>query len=295
MIIKVDSRERELLTQIKNLILFIPAYKELTFVTESLPIGDIIIEDKNGKEKLVIERKCLSDLLSSIKDGRYEEQSYRLNGLNHPNHNIYYIVEGDVNRTNNRFKDNGMEKMTLYSAMFSLSYYKGFSVMRTFTIEETALFICNTANKLKKTDKLPFYSKCKKVEKVLDDSDEDNSSQTVEPSQSMEQLPIEDMLQSVEQLHPVDQDYVSVIKKVKKENITQDNIGEIMLSQIPGVSSVTAIAIMKKFKTIANLFKEVESNSECLQNISYENAKGQTRKITKTSVSNILSFLFRKI
>jgi len=300
MIIKVDSRERELLTQIKNLILFIPAYKELTFVTESLPIGDIIIEDKSGKEKLVIERKCLSDLLSSIKDGRYEEQSYRLNGLNHPNHNIYYIVEGDVNRTNNRFKDNGMEKMTLYSAMFSLSYYKGFSVMRTFTIEETALFICNTANKLKKTDKLPFYSKKGHdfAEKPVDD---DTSSQTVEPSSSVDQLLIEEplhpvvQLQSVEQLQSVDQDYVSVIKKVKKENITQDNIGEIMLSQIPGVSSVTAIAIMKKFKTIANLFKEVELNSECLQNISYENAKGQTRKITKTSVSNILSFLFRKI
>ena len=302
MIIKVDSREQELLTQIKNLILFIPAYKELKFVVESLPIGDIIIEDKDGNEKLVIERKCLSDLLASIKDGRYEEQSYRLNGLNHPNHNIYYIVEGDVAR-GNRFKDNsGMEKMTLYSAMFSLSYYKGFSVMRTFTIEETALFICNTANKLKKTtDKLPFYKNCKKVEKVLDDNDEDNSSQTVEPSQSMEQLLIEDptqsvdQLQSVVQLQSVDQDYVSVIKKVKKENITQDNIGEIMLSQVPGVSAVTAIAIMKKFKTIATLFKEVEANPDCLQNITYTNAKGQSRKITKTSVTNILSFLFRKL
>ena len=41
------------------------------------------------------------------------------------------------------------------------------------------------------------------------------------------------------------------IKKVKKENITEDNIGEIMLCQIPGISSVTSLAIMEKFKTIS--------------------------------------------
>ena len=40
------------------------------------------------EEKLVIERKSINDLLSSIKDGRYAEQSYRLNGLPNHNHNI---------------------------------------------------------------------------------------------------------------------------------------------------------------------------------------------------------------
>ena len=96
---------------------------------------------------------------ASIKDGRYEEQSYRLNGLNHPNHNIIYLIEGDINRFN-RFKDNKLEKLTLYASIFSLYYYKGFSVIRSFSIEESAIFICNTANKLRKGEsenKQPYY------------------------------------------------------------------------------------------------------------------------------------------
>ena len=107
MIIKVDNREQDLLKQIQNLVLFIPAFKQLKVETAALPLGDIIILD-DTEEKLIIERKCLTDLLASIKDGRYEEQSYRLNGLNHHNHNIYYLIEGDVNKSN-RFKDNNIE------------------------------------------------------------------------------------------------------------------------------------------------------------------------------------------
>ena len=34
--------------------------------------------------------------------------------------------------------------------MFSLNYYKGFSVFRSFCLEETALIICNMAYKLEK-------------------------------------------------------------------------------------------------------------------------------------------------
>ena len=156
--IRIDNREHDLLKHIKELILNIPLFKELEVLVENLPLGDIIISNKEN-DKLYIERKTINDLSASIKDGRYEEQSYRLNGLNHPNHNIIYLIEGDINRVN-RFKDNKMEKLTLYSSIFSLNYYKGFSVIRTFSIDETAIFICNTANKLRKGEtenKQPYY------------------------------------------------------------------------------------------------------------------------------------------
>jgi len=89
MFIKVDVREQELLAKIKQLVLFIPIFKKLEVVSENLPIGDFIISD-NKEDKLIIERKSVTDLLASIKDGRYEEQSYRLNGLPIHNHNIIY-------------------------------------------------------------------------------------------------------------------------------------------------------------------------------------------------------------
>ena len=278
MLIKVDNREQDLLKQIQNLVLFIPAFKQLKVETAALPLGDIIIYDDND-EKLVIERKCLNDLLASIKDGRYEEQSYRLNGLNHPNHNIYYLIEGDVNKSN-RFKDNNIEKLTLYSAMFSLNYYKGFSVMRTLSMEETAIFICNTANKLSKSEKKAYYEHKSPVQNVITNENENGEKTS--------------MTEVVDQTLESDKDYISVVKKVKKENITPENIAEIMLCQIPGISSVTAIAIMDKFKTIPNLINEIHQNDNCLKDISYQNSKGQSRKINKTSLANIVKFLLKK-
>ena len=283
MIIKIDTREVNLLQQINQHIVNVPVFKSLLVKSETLPIGDIIISD-DTEDKLIIERKSLPDLLSSIKDGRYEEQSYRLNGLNHHNHNIIYLVEGDLNRVNhiNRFKSNdNLEKLTLYSAMFSLNYYKGFSVFRSFSLEESATIICNMAYKLDKgitSGKKAFYQNCISnpipvpvIESQMDGGN--NNSDTLEQSEK---------------------DYVSVIKKVKKENITPDNIGEIMLCQIPGISSVTALAIMEKYKTLPNLIKEIENNNDCLKDITSTNTKGQIRKINKTSIANIVKFLLKK-
>jgi crossover junction endonuclease MUS81 len=289
MLIKVDNREQDLLKQIQNLVLFIPAFKQLKVETAALPLGDIIIYDDND-EKLIIERKCLNDLLASIKDGRYEEQSYRLNGLNHPNHNIYYLIEGDVNKAN-RFKDNNIEKLTLYSAMFSLNYYKGFSVMRTLSMEETAIFICNTANKLSKSDKKAYYENKPQVNTVANVITSVITSENGEDNLAVgdKNLAEEKNLEKES-----DKDYISVVKKVKKENITPENIAEIMLCQIPGISSVTAIAIMDKFKTIPNLINEIQQNDNCLKDISYQNSKGQSRKINKTSLVNIVKFLLKK-
>jgi ERCC4-type nuclease len=275
MIIKIDTREQDLFEKITNLVANIPIFKQAVIKSETLPIGDIIISDEK-EDKLIIERKSVSDLLASIKDGRYEEQSYRLNGLNHHNHNIIYLIEGDVNRVNRFKSDNQTEKLTLYSAMFSLNYYKGFSVQRSFSLDETAVMICNMAYKLEKesSSKKVFYQNINPL--------------TQQQSGGDEQKP------NSEEVEQSEKDYVNVIKKVKKENITPDNIGEIMLCQIPGISSVTALSIMEKYKTLPNLIKEIELNNDCLKDITSTNTKGQTRKINKTSLLNIVKFLLKK-
>jgi ERCC4-type nuclease len=281
--IRVDNREQELLKHIRELIVNIPLFKELEVIVENLPLGDIIISN-NVEDKLYIERKSINDLSASIKDGRYEEQSYRLNGLNHQNHNIIYLIEGDINRVN-RFKDNKMEKLTLYSSVFSLNYYKGFSVIRTFSIDESAIFICNTANKLRKGEaenKNPYYQNT--FNTILNTnvkSTENLEEKTNNSDQDQENI-------------FTDKDYVGVIKKNKKENITPDNIGEIMLCQIPGISSITAIAIMDKFKTLPNLITQIQENENCLKDISYTNSKNQVRKVNKTCLVNLVKFLVNK-
>ena len=86
-------------------------------------------------------------------------------------------------------------------------------------------------------------------------------------------------------------DYCSVIKKVKKDNITHDNIGEIMLCQIPGVSSVSAIAILGKFKTLPELIKALQQDPTCLTGVTTCDANGKSRKISKTTIETIVKYL----
>jgi plasmid maintenance system antidote protein VapI len=81
---------------------------------------------------------------------------------------------------------------------------------------------------------------------------------------------------------------------VKKDNITPENIGEIMLCQIPGISSVTAIAIMKQFGTFPKLIMALQENPQCLDGMACETANGKTRKISKSSIENIHKFFIGK-
>lgn len=297
MIIKVDIREQEMFKLIKYYLEISPSYKNITIVSENLPLGDVIICDENKVERLIIERKSIRDLSSSIKDGRYEEQSYRLNGSPFSNHNIIYLIEGDLN-SKFLFKDR-IDKISMYSAMFSLNHYKGFSVLRTFNIDETSLVICNMAYKMKKCDvenKKPYYknkleSLPEPVSKpITDESDIVIQETHITTEQDATQV-VENNETDANETEANEKDYCAVIKKVKKENVTPQNIGEIMLCQIPGISSVSAIAILKEFQTLPNLLNKLRENNDCLADVSYVNSKNQTRKINKTVIQNIKKFL----
>ena len=278
MIIKIDTREHELIKKCENLLVAVPAFKDLKIEVCPLPLGDIIIttnQNDNLIDNIIVERKSLSDLAASIKDGRYEEQSYRLNGLPHHNHNIVYLIEGDLSKFNS-FKER-IDKQTLYSAMFSINYYKGFSLMRSTSMDETAFILCNMAYKIgKDTNKQPYFrqNSISASESSIVINSEENVIECSNANASKE--------------------YCSVIKKVKKDNITEDNIGEIMLCQIPGISSVTALTIMSKFKFLPNLVKCIQDDPQCLNNICTTDANGKSRKISKTSIATIVKYLGNK-
>jgi len=279
--IQVDYRETDLLKNIHHLMETVEQFKNLVVETKNLSLGDVsFIEKRENDEEsvthLLIERKTLSDLVSSIKDGRYNEQSFRLNELEIHNHNILYLIEGDVNKRH-FFKENKEEKRMIFSSLFSLNYYKGFSVIRTLSMEETALFICNTADKMIKSIGLGMKSFYKVEKETLVNSSEK-----------------EDSTESNEKEKEKDKDYVNAMKKTKKEHITRENIGEIFLSQIPSISSVTACAIMKKGKNMSNLIQSIQTDKDFLKDISYLDYKGKSRKISSKSIQNIYSFLCDK-
>ena len=241
-----------------------------------LNLGDILIKTDEDKDVLLVERKSLSDLLSSIKDGRYEEQSYRLlHSSGYPSHSIIYMIEGMFSQLRTL-----IEKKTVLSAITSLNFFKGFSVLRTCSIQETAENIVWMAEKIDRDfskGKTPYYLH-RPIENIIIDNNE-NSGENV------------NILEQSSQSTP--NNYCTVVKKVKKDNVTPENIGEIILCQIPGISSVTAIAIMKHFESFLHLITELQNNPGCLENIVIEN-NGKTRKINKSSIQNIQSFLLTR-
>lgn len=124
--IVVDVREDALISTLSDI------------TTQSLEIGDILITYEDIPI-VVFERKTIDDLAASIRDGRYEEQSARLKTLPIHPRNIFYIIEGNIDHyTPSKYTKHIITKDTIYSAMFSIQYYKGFSLIRTQTLDETA-------------------------------------------------------------------------------------------------------------------------------------------------------------
>ena len=236
-----------------------------------LSLGDILVKTDEDREILIIERKSLQDLLSSIKDGRYEEQSHRLihsSGF-HP-HNIIYVIEGQFSQLRSI-----MEKKIVYSAITSLNYFKGFSVFRTGSVQETAELVVWVAEKIDRDfckGKVPSWSTVVNIPNH--NLNIDSTNEQVATTTTNAAIP----------------NYCSVVKKVKKENITPENIGEIILSQIPGISSVSAIAIMKKFANFPQLMEKIKTDSECLNDIVCE-SKGKARKLSKAVIKSIQTYL----
>jgi ERCC4-type nuclease len=302
----IDERETELFEKCESLIRSsrIPSSVELS--KEVLDLGDILIKTDDNKDVLLIERKSFQDLLASIKDGRYEEQSYRLlHSSGFPPHSVFYLVEGMFSQLRAP-----LEKKIIMSAITTMQFFKGFSVQRTSTLHESAEWLLHFADKIERNFSkgvIPYYL-TRPFRKYFTPPKREPTLQNTEQTANPENLPItvtESATQSVDstpqsaetngddvvaESEPTSADYCHVVKKVKKENVTPENIGEIILCQIPGISSVTAIAIMKHFNHFTHFIEELAKNPACIENLSTE-TNGKVRKISKKSIESIKAYL----
>ena len=178
------------------------------------------------------------------------EQSFRLNNCALHNHNIIYLLEGKMALWEDRRKK--MSSKTLYTTMFSLHYYKGFTTIRTDDVSETAEYILRITDKMHREKKKESY-----YERSVDK----------------------------------EKKYGEVVNKVKKKNIKPENIGEIILSQIPGVSSSTSLLLMKEYGSLYNLLDALKKDGKCLDNLTYTLDSGVKRRVSKTSIRNISQYL----
>jgi ERCC4-type nuclease len=262
----IDNRERHLIEVLKKIKGGNKNFENIEIELANIELGDINFVNEN-EEIIIFERKTIADLIASIKDGRYAEQSFRLNGYDNVcNHNIIYIIEGNINSF-------VKEKQMIYSSIFSLNYYKGFSVYKSENLHDTAYYLLNNFIKInKEKNKVPFYKN--NIKKINED---------------------ENFVYYLEEENDGDEEseknYCSLVKKKKNENINVNNFGEIVLCQIPSINSVTAVAIMKEYKNINNLVDALKKDMNCLNEIKYTTNKEQKRKISKLCIENIKKFL----
>lgn len=288
----------------------------LTIEKTPLHIGDVYITTDEERHVCVIERKTLQDLLASFKDGRYEEQSHRLiHSTKIHTHNIIYIIEGMMSQCRTF-----MEKKLIYSAITSLNHFKGMTVLRTSGIQETSELIVWYSDKIERNflkHICPKYLSniyghpnkdfdgnelIVESETLKETTNDDVPEESITQIQQQPPQPLpptteneNNFMSFEEKTTTPSKDNIFVVKKSKKENITPDNIGSIILSQIPFVNSVTANTIMKQYEySLKNLIKDLETNRDCLNQICIEsivNGKTKKRKIASNAINNIYVYL----
>lgn len=109
--------------------------------SNNLSLGDFLWVYKDNESSLeyvldvIIERKTLDDLASSIIDGRYSEQKHRLKASSIKN--VYYIIEGNLQGYNVN-QNLRISKQAISIASMNISIIHDYNVIRTNNMKDTA-------------------------------------------------------------------------------------------------------------------------------------------------------------
>lgn len=257
--IKIDSREPLSLRQY----FLCNDYK--TSIS-NLELGDIIIQ--TPELELIIERKTISDLAASIRDGRLREQKIRLI-KNYNRKNIIYIIEGDITKENSSMKFNKINKYTIYSSIFNMLVRDNINIFMSSNIDNTNECIEMLIRKIKKkTLKIIKYNEISKKD-----------------TQSEEKLYNQTVIENISR--PI------CVKK--SNNITASIVFKSQLSCIPGISYSTAEAISKEYPNMITLINKLYNMEKDERITILQNIKSlKSRKIGIKVATNINTFLFNK-
>jgi ERCC4-type nuclease len=159
--LEVDYREHKLIELLK--IANNSRLDKIDLTTPNLDVGDIIINyhhitktKEKTHYKMIIERKTVSDLMSSIKDGRYKEQKMRISSCQSEDNTkgvkcqSFYLIEGNVNTIKFRKKQNSKG---IYGSWISMMFRDNIKMIRTWDLEETSVFIMRLIDRILKNPK----------------------------------------------------------------------------------------------------------------------------------------------
>lgn len=132
MLVVVDYREKYILEKFKQPMeidktyeICLDGFGVVSVKVSNLAVGDFIIQDGDDI-KLIIERKTLTDLQSSITDGRFREQKHRLSESVNSD-KVLYIIEGSKKQC----------PKSIDGAIVNLLFKHDFKVLQTTCLDDT--------------------------------------------------------------------------------------------------------------------------------------------------------------
>jgi crossover junction endonuclease MUS81 len=131
---------------------------QLYYKISNLPLGDFIYKnDDESSIYYIIERKSISDLVGSIKDGRFRDQKER---LSETKNDIIYIIEGNIGKNG---KVGGICKSTIKSSIINLQVKHKFHVFKTDSEADTLEYLLLLYKKINENGGVSDFQKIKPV------------------------------------------------------------------------------------------------------------------------------------
>lgn len=84
----------------------------------------------------------------------------------------------------------------------------------------------------------------------------------------------------------------TILSKKKNSQITKENISELMLCQIPGISTTTSRALLSKFESIQQIICELNENERLFEEFTY--LKDNKSKKLNKNIVDALNYFLRK-
>ena len=298
----IDNREGKLIDLIKNTTSF-----NIQYEIKSLQIGDIIISnDKFPDKTIIIERKCMQDMLASIKDGRYKEQKIRLQSeksKSNGNTIICYLIEGNVQDVRHP-----SEKKVFHGSLVSSIFRDEIPIIRTANLTETLDIIIRIYERMNKD--INDFFKTILVSKVISNPEaslEPISELTPEPTQetnpesTQETNPEPNEIEIPSEKIDINNSYLNSIKKCKKDNLTPKLWNQISFTNIPGVSTNIATKITEVYPSLKKLFNAYDtcntdkSRIKLISEIILTDNGKTKRRIGEVVSKRILEYLYKDL
>jgi ERCC4-type nuclease len=227
----IDYREKKIISQLHLL----EKEDKIKLTRANLNLGDIIYKltsDETGVTtyEIIIERKEINDLVSSIKDKRYKEQKHRLiSNISSNSHTteLIYLIEGSIDDIRNP-RDIKM----YHGSLISMLLRDNIKLVFMQDINETCLLLerlySRLLNKPHDFNLIPIIKKENINTNITESTTKIIDIQTSNRSCNNEYLN-------------------SRVKKKKSDNITVDNCGMLMLTYLPNISLHMATELLAHF------------------------------------------------